>query len=396
MAANPWRSLRGLPTTVWWLALATLVNRAGTMVLPFMALYLTRCLGWSPQQAALILVFYGASSLLAGPTSGRLCDRYGAGRVMACSLLCSALVMLAFPLAHSFRAVALATVCLSLTSEAFRPAGMAVLSELLPADQRKQGFALNRLAVNLGMSIGPVVGGILAGRWFPAVFLADGVTALLSTLLLARLFLVGGHSSPSTSAERTGLPAWRNPRFLTFLAGVFTVGLVFFQLDSAMPLHLVENLGLDERQFGLMFTVNTSLIILFELPLNAATADWPLTRSLLVGCAFIGLGFGSLALVHTAGQAALTVVVWTIGEMILFPAQSAQVSALSPGGRNGEYMGLFTSTFGLAFTLGPALGVYLLGRLGPGALWPLTFLVALTAGWLMYRSGLETNLETGR
>ncbi|MGE0492151.1 MAG: MDR family MFS transporter [Vulcanimicrobiota bacterium] len=393
MVANPWRSLQGLPSTVWWLALATLVNRAGTMVLPFMALYLTRCLGWTAGQAALILVFYGASSLVAGPTSGRLCDRYGAGRIMACSLFCSALVMLAFPLAHSFAAVAVATVCLSLTSEAFRPAGMAVLSELLPVEQRKQGFALNRLAVNLGMSIGPVVGGVLAGHWFPAVFVADGVTALLATLLLARLFLVGGPSTPSAPVERAGLPAWRNRRFLTFLAGVFAVGLVFFQLDSAMPLHLVENLGLEERQFGLMFTVNTSLIILFELPLNATTAHWPLTRSLLVGCALIGLGFGGLALVHTAGQAALTVMVWTVGEMILFPAQSAQVSGLAPPGRNGEYMGLFTSTFGLAFTVGPALGVYLLGHIGPG-LWPVTFLVALVAGALMYRSGLETNLET--
>ncbi|MBI3926185.1 MAG: MFS transporter [Armatimonadetes bacterium] len=374
-ALNPYAGLSGLPALLWWLALATLINRAGSMVLPFLVLYLTRNEGLTPARAGSILMLYGFVALFASTVSGRLCDRWGPQTVMVWSLLLSGATMLVYPLADGVLAIALATSVLSLFSEAFRPASMAVIPRLAPAPQRRKAFALNRLAVNLGMSIGPVTGGILAGWWFPSLFLVDGTTAIAAAGLLAFLFLrrqSGGPGSsldPLTQAQGSGQPAHRNGRFLLFLLSTFLIGLVFFQLDAAMPLYLVGELGLTERDFGMVFTINTVLILLFEVPLNARTASWSHRAVLSLGAVLIGLGFGALALVGDFAGVAATVVIWTLGEMILFPTQAAYVADLSPPGGEGQYMGLFTTSFGLAFTLGPALGAWLLERFGPAVVW---------------------------
>ena len=123
---NPWRGLRGLPRQVWVLSLATLVNKAGSMVLAFLVLYLTRQLRFSDGAAANVLLLYGAAALVAAPVAGFLCDRWGPIRIMRGSMFFSGLIMLLFPLARSMTLVVLATLALSVTAEAFRPANLTI------------------------------------------------------------------------------------------------------------------------------------------------------------------------------------------------------------------------------------------------------------------------------
>ena len=106
---EPWKQLRLLPRSVWVLAGVSLINRAGTMVVPFLILYLTRHLGFTPAHAGALFALYGLASLVAAPIAGRLCDRFGSVRVMAVSLTLSSLVMLVYPLASTVPQVALAT-----------------------------------------------------------------------------------------------------------------------------------------------------------------------------------------------------------------------------------------------------------------------------------------------
>lgn len=155
---NPWRSLRVLPREVWIVSTAMLVNRAGTMVLPFLVLYLTRSLGIAPTRAALALTVYGVAAMIAGPIAGRLCDRLGSVRVLRASLFASGMLLFLLPLAKTLPAILAMTFVWSLVSEAVRPAALAAVAEGAPAGQRRAAFALIRLAVNLGMSIGPAVG----------------------------------------------------------------------------------------------------------------------------------------------------------------------------------------------------------------------------------------------
>jgi predicted MFS family arabinose efflux permease len=341
---NPWRGLGGLPREVWLLFATNLINRAGMMVLPFLVLYLTRELAFSPARAGLMLAFYGASAIAFGPIGGRLSDRIGALPVMRASLIASGCMLLLFPLARSFIGVAAMTILWAGCAEMFRPASLAAITHVVAPDQRKQAFALNRLAINLGMSIGPALGGILATVSFRAMFTVDAVTTLLAGAVLAltpwRAFSGVNSEARTRQGESVG-PATilRDNPFLIFLVGVFLVGIVFFQHESALPLYLVQYLRLSPAFYGMLFTINTLLIVALEVPLNTVTAHWPNTRSLIIGCLLFAVGFGALGVIASPAGVVATVVVWTFGEMLFFPALSAHMAEIAPEHRRGAYMG---------------------------------------------------------
>jgi predicted MFS family arabinose efflux permease len=394
---HPWRGLERLPRPAWILALVTLVNRAGTMVLPFLVLYLTDDVGLAPDRAGLVLVVYGAGAIVAAPAAGWLSDRIGPLRLMKASLVLSGAVMFVFPFARTFGQIATAAFALALVNEAFRPASLAVIGDAVPAPDRKAAFALNRLAINLGMSIGPALGGFLATVSFLFLFAVDGTTSLVAGVLLAAS-LPGARiasadtASPAAAPEASPWGALGDPRWLAFLVGALPIAMLFFQPLAAMPLHIVRDLGYSERAFGLFVSINTVVIVLVEVQLNLAMAEWSHRRSLVVGALLGGAGFGALAFAVEPWAIAATVLVWTAGEMILFPAMAAFASDLAPADRRGAYMGVYSSMWSVAFAVGPWLGTVALERTGARALWTGCFaLGALSAGvfWIAGREQPE-------
>ena len=379
--------LRALPRAVWVQCLATFVNRAGTMVFPFLLLYLTRDLGLAPAKAAGIVALYGVTALLFAPFAGRLCDRFGPIRLMTVSLLLTGLVLLAFPLGRTPAAVAVATIVWAVVSELFRPASLTAIADAVGPEGRKTAFAVSRLAINLGMSIGPALGGVLATWSYTALFVADGLTSLAAAVILAR---AGGPEARRTAdlsaaAPEPSRPAHLDTRLLLLLAGVLPVAAVFFQHVAAMALFLVRDLGWSEVQYGLLATVNTLLVVAFEVPLNSAMSRWPASRALPLGALLTGAGFGLLALGHLPGVVVLAVVVWTFGEIVLFPGLNAAVADLAPESRRGEYMGLYMMSFNLAFAIGPWAGTAALERWGAPALWAGTFVTGLLSALVLSR-----------
>jgi MFS family permease len=380
--------LRGLPRAVWIQCAATFVNRSGTMVLPFLLLYLTRDLGLSPSTGGAIVALYGATALVTSPFAGRLADRFGPLHLMTASLFLSGLVLLAFPVARTAPAVALATVLWAVVSELFRPASLTAIASAVGPENRKTAFAVNRLAINLGMSIGPALGGLLATWSYGALFVVDGLTALAAAAILAKAGRPERvHAAEVHAAARSGvLPAHRDRRLLLLLLGVLPVAIVFFQHVAAMALFLVRDLGWTEAQYGLLATLNTLLVVAFEVPLNSAMARWPTGRTLAIGSVLTGAGFGLLAFAHAPGMVLASVVVWTFGEIVLFPGLNAAVADLAPEARRGEYMGLYMTAFNLAFAIGPWAGTAILERWGGPVLWTGAFLAGLVSAILLSRT----------
>ncbi len=387
MSPNPWRGLRGMPRAVWVLFTASLVNRAGTMVVPFLVLYLTRQLHLTPAMAGLVVAVYGAGAIVSAPLSGRLCDLVGPIAIMRASLVLTGAVLLLFPLAKTLPFLFAAAVLLSIVNESFRPANLAFIGELVPPVQRKTAFSVNRLAINLGMSVGPALGGFLATFSFRSLFVVDGLTSLAAAAILLASTLPAPAPAANAAAPRVAPGrAVHDRRLLYFLlAGLLPIGLVFFQHISVMPIFLVRDLGLSEAAYGLLFSVNTILIVLVEVPVNSATAHWSHRRTLLLGALLFGLGFGALGLAWNLWSVAATVVVWTFGEMFFFPGMAAYVSDIASPERRGEYMGLTQMTMGIAFMVGPWAGTVLLQRLGARAVWLATLVLGLLAAALLSR-----------
>jgi predicted MFS family arabinose efflux permease len=386
-----WSDLRELPRGVWVLFATTLVNRAGTMVLPFLILYLTRELGFAAGRAGFVLGLYGAGALVSAALSGRLSDVLGPMKIIRDSLFLTGAILFAFPFARSFPAVVIMTLALSIASEAVRPASMAVVADLVKPGQRKAAFALIRLAINLGMSVGPALGGYLATFSFRSIFLVNGSTSILAaTLLLLALRRSPIHRGRAELEPDGPVPlpskrAWTDRRLLLFIAAVFPVGLVFFQHVSAMALYLVRDLHLSAFHYGLFFTINTLLIVALEVPINSATAHWPHRRTLAIGAFLTGAGFGALAFAWDFWSVGATVVIWTFGEMFFFPSLGAYLTDIAPRTRRGEYMGLAGMAMNLSMAVGLWAGTAVLDRFGGRTLWLASFALGLVATAMMLR-----------
>jgi MFS family permease len=400
---NPWRGLGSLPRNMWIIFFAALINRTGTMVLPFLAIYLTQKMGQSPAGAGLVITFYGLGAFISAPFIGRLSDKVGALRVMTFSLILSAIVLFIYPFLKTYTLILFLTLLLSIISEAFRPSSMSLISETVSAEFRRPAFSLNRLAINLGMSIGPVVGGFLAVAHFNLIFYVDGITSIL-----AGIFLIFAPWNPKPSVyvnnktdlsngikpNFTKLSLLKDRRLFYFLIAILPVPIVYLQHQAAMPLFLVRNLHFSPSTYGILFTINTVLIILVEVPLNNYFRHWSDRKTLTIGALLSGIGFGSMAFAASIGTLVVSIIIWTFGEMITFPACSAYMSEIAPENRRGEYMGIYQMTFSFAFTIGPWLGTLVLENYGPFILWMAAFVLCSISSLMLLRLKRTSSSKT--
>ncbi len=395
---NPWRGLKDLPRNMWIIFFATLINRTGTMVLPFLAVYLTIRRGESADQAGLVIAFYGLGALLTSPLVGKLSDRIGAKLLMQISLISSGFILFIYSFISSYYLIICLTFTWSIISEAFRPANLSLISEVVPSKQRRPAFSLNRLAINLGMSIGPVAAGFLMLINFSIIFYVDGLTSILAGLFLIYAPWLSGENI-STAEQGGDIPnnkelifALKDRNMIYFLIALLPVVMVYFQHLAAMPLFLVKDLNFQTSTLGILFAINTLLVILVEVPLNNFLIKWNDKILLIIGSILAAIGFGLMTFAKDTIFIALTIVIWTFGEMILFPASSNHISNIAPVEKRGEYMGFFQMNFSLAFTLGPWLGTVVFHNFGSQILWICTFIFGMVSAALMFK--IKPQIET--
>ncbi len=379
---NPWKGVKGLSRDLWVIYAATLINRSGTMVLPFLALYLTTRLNEDAATAGLILTFYGLGALITAPFIGKLADKIGSLTVMKISLFFSGIILIFYPFITGFPLLLAVTLLWSIINEAFRPAVMSLISYIAPAEKRRTAFAMNRLVINLGMSIGPVAAGFLAQLNFSIIFYVDAATAILAAIFLVIYPIRYKINKEEIEREVEQLQSHKGSvlkdlRFLFFLLAITPATMVIFQHLGVLPLYLVKDLHFQTSTFGMLTAVNTVLIIFIEVPLNTAMNNWSEKKSLALGALLIGLGFGATAFVSGVVPLIITIIIWTFGEMILFPASSSFAAEISPPNRRGEYMGYFQMSFSLAFTLGPWLGTLVYDSMGGKEVWFASFIVSM-------------------
>jgi MFS family permease len=385
---NPWRALKDLPHNMWVLFWATLINRSGTMVLPFLALYMTKHFGYTEADAGLVLAVYGAGALITAPAIGKISDKVGSLRIMKTSLFLTGFMFFVYTFISNYYFILGFTFFLAIINEAFRPANLSLISEVVTPAQRRTAFALNRLAINLGMSIGPVVGGLLTLINFSIIFYVDGITSLIAVLFLvtSKWEKLENQENPGVlagSGEPKHLGALKDNNLIFFLFALIPVVMVFFQHMSTMPLFLVHDLGFSAATYGALTIVNTGLIILIEVPLNNYLSTWSDKKNLTIGAILTAIGFGGMAFAHDIPFLIITIIIWTFGEMIVFPASAAYVSEIAPAKKRGEYMGFYQMSFSISFVAGPWLGSIVLENYGSFSLWIGAFAFCVASAIMM-------------
>ncbi len=361
----------GIPRTVWLLSGAALVNRAGTMVLPFLSLYLTLDLGLTAARAGQIIGCFGLGSMAGSYFGGRLSDRFGPMTVQQLSLFASGIGFLLFTRLKTFSSLAVGVLILATVSEAFRPAIMSAIAQHSKPDNRARSFALLRLAVNLGMAIGPAVAGFLAYYGYAWLFVADALTCWAAGLIL---FVVFRGKRVDVEVENRGIQPegrspWRDGPFVLFLLLICLLGMTFFQVWSTMPLFMREFYHSSERAIGGLLSINALLIVLFEMVLIRAVEHLDRMRVVAVGALLVGVGLAMLPLGPPYAVAVLAIAILTLGEMLALPIANVIVAERAGTKETGRYMGAYTLAFSTAFVFGPVAGTAVYEHVGADVLW---------------------------
>ncbi|HEY2738624.1 MAG TPA: MFS transporter [Thermoanaerobaculia bacterium] len=372
IARNYRDAFSGLPRPVWLLAIASLVNRSGTMVLPFLTLFLTSQRGFSVIQAGSVLAVWGLGGVVGTYLGGWLSDRVDPRSVMAVSLVLTGAGFLVLGQLQAHPAIFVTVFFLSLVAEAFRPANSTAIGAASPPALRTKSYALYRLAINLGMTLGPAVGGFLAARDYAWLFWADGGTCILAAACLWIFFrhdvrtIDAAEARAAAAAERS---PWRDGPFLALAGLMLVLALVSFQVVSTFPLTLRAVHHFSESRIGLALSVNTLIIVLFEMVLIHRLGARDPLKVVAVGTFLFCLGLGLLPLGSGFAYVAFTVAVWTTGEMMAFPVLAGITANRAGDASRGRYMAVFTLSFESAFVVAAPAGTWIFQRFGPRALW---------------------------
>ena len=383
-------SFRGLSPEVWWLALITFINRAGTMVLPFMSLYLTQDLNLTLSQVGWIMTSFGVGSLVGTWIGGKLTDTIGFYKVMVRSLLTTGFLFIALQYLHTFEGFLVGIFLTMLVADMFRPAMFVSLKAYSKPENQTRSLTLIRLAINLGFSFGPLLGGIIiAFIGYSGLFWVDGLTCI-AAIFIMKLVLKEKQiklSSETTDDEVVSQikSVYKDKPFWIFLVVVFLMGFVFLQLFTTMPLYYREIHDLSEVQIGLIMSLNGFLIFLFEMPVIHYIEKRMLDRLKIITWSLVLFALSFLVLNTTmwVGILVLGMLLITVGEMLAFPFTNNFAMNRAPTGKEGRYLALYSMAFSFAHIFSAKTGMEVIDKFGFAANWFLMGGLGLLAVVLM-------------
>ena len=381
--------LRALPRPAWILFAGTFVNRFGTFVMPFLAIYVSGQ-GYSPAEAGVAVSSYGGGHIVSSTLGGHLADVIGRRYTIALSMFSSTVALMALSQARSLPTIIVFAFLVGMCAELYRPAAMALLGDLVPQEQRVTAFGMYRFAINLGFAAGPATAGFLASKNFFYIFAGDAATSFVYGVVA---LLALPHGNRGQTKHESAAEGWRyalrDRAFAYFLGATLCLTWVEFQLHSTFPLH-ISNLGYTPATYGWLISINGILIVLFELALIAMTKRFAPQPMIALGYGLTGVGFALTGISKSVPALAVTVVIWTLGEMIYAPVSGAYASGLAPERYRGRYMGLMHSMYSLGMLIGPVTGTWIYQR-NPAALWwtSLAFGIAAAALALLRSSSAK-------
>jgi predicted MFS family arabinose efflux permease len=367
------------------LAVVMLINRSGTMVLPFLSIYLTSSLGFSVQQAGYVLSSFGIGSVVGSYLGGAISDRYGHFFVQFFSLIFSGILFILMSKVTEYFHLIAGIVVLSIIAESLRPANAASVSFYARPENVSRAFSLNRMAINLGFSIGPAIGGVLASIAYRWLFIADGTTCILAGIFFFIYFRNRKGFEPHKTRKTPGSPkvisVFKDRRFLIFVFLSSCFAILFFQLFMSLPLFYRDVYGLSENKIGGLLALNGIIVFSLEMILvYILQRRHNIPTLILIGMVILGFSFLLLNLYHHTFILLIAMLLLSLAEIFAMPFMATFVVQQSSESNRGSYMGLYTISFSVAHILAPALGAVVITHYGYHTLWWIICIVSIVIG----------------
>ncbi|GAB3535255.1 MFS transporter [Pontibacter brevis] len=382
----------GLSKPAWMMSVVMLINRSGSMVTPFLSLYVTDMLGYSLREAGIILSIYGAGSVCGSFLGGWLTDKIGHFKVQFVSLTLGGSLYFLLLNLRQFEHLAAGVFILSLVNDCLRPANSASIAHYAKPENMTRAFSLNRMAINLGFSVGPAIGGALAALSYRWLFIADGATCIAAGIFFFLYFRHRqGHPPPPQQQVSLTVkaPAARSPYrdgyFLLFALLCCSFAVMFFQLFTTLPLYWRGEYALPEGQIGLLMALNGCIVFLLEMIVVYLIGERIKKQVLIAaGLLILGVSFVLLNMMQHLSVLYLSMLLLSVSEIFAMPFMATITVERSNSVNRGAYMGLYTISYAAAHVIAPLLGTTIIAAYGFATLWWVTGIMAIFTATGLY------------
>jgi predicted MFS family arabinose efflux permease len=363
----------GLSRSTWLLSLIMLINRSGTMVVPFMTLYLTSKMGYTVGQAGIVFGLFGVGAFCGAYFGGKLTDKIGYYPVQLITLIGGGILFILLGQMTTYPLICLFTFLVSFVGEAFRPANSTAISFYSSAENRTRSYALNRLAINIGWAVGSATGGVLAKINYELLFWVDGITNIAAAVVMLLFLKPVNRKTHEDIYQQTtpAISAYNDKTYIAFILVTVLFASCFFQIFTNLPVYFKRDLHLSEPYIGLLMSLNGIIIAVVEMVLvYKLEGRRKNTIYISAGVTLVGISFLLLHIPASGLMVASTMIIAvTFGEILSMPFMNSYWISRSRASNRGQYAALYTMAWSAAQTMGPMGGAQLAQYFGFNLLW---------------------------
>ena len=391
---------RDYPRDFWMMILVNFVDRlGGSLLFPFFALYITKKFGVGMTEVGGLFAIFFISSFIGAFPGGALTDRFGRKGIIIFSLISTSFSTLLMGFVNTFQFFLIVAFISGMFTDVGGPAYEAVFMDMLPQEKRASGFGIRRVAFNLAVVLGPVIGGFIAARSYLALFILD---AVVSAIVAFMVFLLIPETKPASPEGKEGestietfkgyLQVLRDGKFMAFTFVCFLTWLAYMNMNTTLGVFLRDQHGLPESGYGWIISINAAMVVLFQFAISRQTEKKPPMLMMALGAFFVAFGLLLYGLVSTFWLFVVAMAILTVGEMITIPIANAVVARFSPEDMRGRYNFIYGNSWGISFAVGPYLAGLVMDNYDPNWLWYACGIVGMVAvlGFLALDRALHT------
>lgn len=365
------------PRKFWVLISVYFIDRVGgALIFPFLSLYITGKFGVGMTEVGVMLAIHSVSAFIGSMLGGALTDKFGRKSMLILGLVSSAGVSLTMGLVQDWKIFYLLVSLTGFLSNIGDPAASAMMADILPVEKRTDGYGILRVAVNLAVTIGPAIGGLLAGVSYLLLFVMDCV---ISSIAASIVFVYLPETKPEVPAGQpeVGLLQsikqygiiFQDKLLMVIITLTMFTAIVYLQINSSLSVFLRDLHGITPQQFGYILSLNAIMVVLFQFPITKQVKKFQALWMMALGNVLYASGFAMYGFVSSYRAFLLSMVIITLGEMVIAPVIQSVIANIAPQDMRGRYMAAFQLGRGAASAIGPMLAGIVLDYYDPRWVW---------------------------
>lgn len=365
------------PKNFWILIGALFIDRVGgALIFPFLALYITSKFNVGMTEVGIIFAIHSGAAFLGNIVGGAFADKFGRKKMLLIGLIFSAATSLLMGFVKEWEVFYGLAFVTGLLSNFGGPAVQAMLADILPAEKRPDGFGILRVVMNLSVTIGPAIGGVLAGVNYLLLFITDCVISCITALIVyftlpeTKPALAEGQQEETVLQSLAGYGrVLKDKIFLAIIFLTTFTAIVYMQMNSTLSVFLRDVHGISARNFGYLLSLNAAMVVVFQFLVTKRVKKIHQLSVMTLGNLFYAIGFGLFGFTSHYWQFVIAMVILTIGEMFIAPIIQTLIANIAPEDMRGRYMATFHIGWGIAAAIGPLTAGVVLDNYNPNWIW---------------------------